>query len=87
VNFGLREVSRRTAQDQAAARPREKARSEYADDISDDTLIEGAINGMLISLDSHSVDPSIMGTADDYQLARAVDMLRDIALFSGRVVN
>jgi carboxyl-terminal processing protease len=34
-----------------------------------------------------SVDPSIMGTGDDYQLARAVDMLRGIALFNGRVVN
>src|SRR6266581_3234519 len=30
-----------------------------------------------------TVDPSIMGTADDYQLARAVDMLRGIALFNG----
>jgi len=37
--------------------------------------------------DQGSVDPSIMGTADDYQLARAVDMLRGIALFSGRAVN
>jgi carboxyl-terminal processing protease len=34
-----------------------------------------------------SVDPSIMGTADDYQLARAVDMLRGMALFNGRAVN
>ena len=34
-----------------------------------------------------TVDPSIMGTPDDYQLARAVDMLRGIALFNGRVVN
>jgi len=34
-----------------------------------------------------SVDPSIMGTAADYQLTRAVDMLRGIALFNGRVVN
>src|SRR6266478_5154765 len=34
-----------------------------------------------------TVDPSIMGTADDYQLARAIDMLRGIALFNGRVVN
>jgi carboxyl-terminal processing protease len=34
-----------------------------------------------------SVDPSIIGTPDDYQLARAVDMLRGIALFNGRVVN
>jgi carboxyl-terminal processing protease len=37
--------------------------------------------------DQGSVDPSIMGTGDDYQLARAVDMLRGISLFSGRVVN
>jgi carboxyl-terminal processing protease len=34
-----------------------------------------------------TIDPSIMGTPDDYQLARAVDMLRGIALFNGRVVN
>ncbi|MBV8888670.1 MAG: S41 family peptidase [Alphaproteobacteria bacterium] len=34
-----------------------------------------------------SVDPSLMGTADDYQLARSIDMLRGIALFNGRVVN
>jgi carboxyl-terminal processing protease len=34
-----------------------------------------------------SVDPTIMGTPEDYQLARAVDMLRGIALFNGRVVN
>src|SRR5713226_1115049 len=34
-----------------------------------------------------SVDPAIIGTPADYQLARAVDMLRGIALFNGRVVN
>ena len=34
-----------------------------------------------------SVDPSLIGTADDYQLARAVDMLRGISLFNGRVIN
>src|SRR5207302_7649848 len=34
-----------------------------------------------------TIHPSLMGTADDYQLARAVDMLRGIALFNGRVVN
>jgi hypothetical protein len=28
-----------------------------------------------------------MGTPSDYQLTRAVDMLRGIALFNGRVVN
>ena len=32
----------------------EKVRSAYVDDVSDDTLIEGAINGMLTSLDPHS---------------------------------
>jgi carboxyl-terminal processing protease len=37
--------------------------------------------------EASTVDPSIIGTADDYQLARAVDMLRGIALFNGRVVN
>jgi carboxyl-terminal processing protease len=34
-----------------------------------------------------TIDPAVMGTADDYQLARAVDMLRGIALFNGRLVN
>jgi carboxyl-terminal processing protease len=34
-----------------------------------------------------TVDPSIMGTPDDYQLARAIDMLRGIALFNGKVIN
>jgi carboxyl-terminal processing protease len=37
--------------------------------------------------DQATVDPSVIGTPDDYQLARAVDMLRGIALFSGRVEN
>ena len=30
-----------------------------------------------------TVDPTVIGTPDDYQLARAVDMLRGIALFGG----
>jgi carboxyl-terminal processing protease len=34
-----------------------------------------------------SVDPSVLGTAEDYQLARALDMLRGVALFNGRAVN
>jgi hypothetical protein len=34
-----------------------------------------------------SVDPSVIGTPTDYQLTRAVDMLRGIALFNGRVIN
>src|SRR6201987_4169323 len=32
----------------------EKVRAEYVDDVSDDSLIESAINGMLTSLDPHS---------------------------------
>ncbi|MBV8775715.1 MAG: PDZ domain-containing protein, partial [Alphaproteobacteria bacterium] len=32
----------------------EKVRSNYVDEVTDDTLIEGAINGMLTSLDPHS---------------------------------
>jgi carboxyl-terminal processing protease len=37
--------------------------------------------------DEKSVDPSLIGTPEDYQLARAVDMLRGISLFNGRVIN
>jgi carboxyl-terminal processing protease len=37
--------------------------------------------------DASSVDPTIMGTAADYQLARAVDMLRGMGLFNGRMIN
>src|SRR5579862_1876865 len=40
-----------------------------------------------IAAEQESIDPALMGTADDYQLARAIDMLRGIALFNGRVVN
>jgi len=32
----------------------ELVRSDYAEDVTDDTLVEGAINGMLTSLDPHS---------------------------------
>jgi carboxyl-terminal processing protease len=34
-----------------------------------------------------SVDPTIMGTAADYQLTRAVDMLRGMAKYNARLVN
>jgi len=36
---------------------------------------------------SASVDPTIMGTPADYQMTRAVDTLRGIALYNGRLVN
>jgi carboxyl-terminal processing protease len=34
-----------------------------------------------------SVDPTIMGTAADYQMTRAVDMLRGMAIYNSRLVN
>jgi carboxyl-terminal processing protease len=37
--------------------------------------------------EQNTVDPTLIGTPEDYQLARAVDMLRGIALFNGRVIN
>src|SRR5436190_12689061 len=32
----------------------EQVRKDYVDDVADDTLVEGAINGMLTALDPHS---------------------------------
>jgi carboxyl-terminal processing protease len=37
--------------------------------------------------DEGSVDPAVLGTSEDYQLARALDMLRGVALFHNRVAN
>jgi carboxyl-terminal processing protease len=39
------------------------------------------------SSENTAVDPSVMGTAQDYQLARALDMLRGVALFTGKASN
>jgi carboxyl-terminal processing protease len=50
--------------------------SDKKDDKKDDSAAEQG-----------AIDPAAMGTADDYQLARAVDMLRGIAMFNGRLVN
>jgi carboxyl-terminal processing protease len=36
---------------------------------------------------SATVDPSVLGTSSDYQLARAVDMLRGVALFGHRAAE
>ncbi len=36
---------------------------------------------------SSSVDPTIMGTDADYQMARAVVMLRGMAMYNSRLVN
>jgi carboxyl-terminal processing protease len=37
--------------------------------------------------ESGTVDPSVIGTSEDYQLARAVDMIRGVALFNSRVTS
>jgi carboxyl-terminal processing protease len=65
------------AKDEKAAKAGDKTAKapDKKDDKSDAAAEPGAI------------DPAIMGTADDYQLARAVDMIRGITLFNGRVVN
>ena len=44
-----------------------------------------SLGGFLYVPDGDSVWE--MGTPADYQLARAVDMLRGVAMFNGRVVN
>jgi carboxyl-terminal processing protease len=36
---------------------------------------------------ANSVDPAIMGTAIDYQMTRAVDMLRGMAIYNTKLVN
>jgi len=61
-------------------KPVEKTGSAKAADNKTDSAAPAAT-------EQSSVDPSIIGTPEDYQLARAVDMLRGIALFNGRVVN
>jgi len=57
-----------------------EAKPATASDLKRDDAVEGGA-------EQSSVDPSIMGKPEDYQLTRAVDMLRGIALFNGRVVN
>src|SRR5947209_5307533 len=73
----------------AADKPGDKAGDkpgDKKDDKSADGKDEKSDKGG-IAAEQSTIDPSLMGTADDYQLARAVDMLRGIALFNGRVVN
>jgi carboxyl-terminal processing protease len=37
--------------------------------------------------DQASVDPAVLGTAEDYQLARGIDIIKGISLFSSRTQN
>jgi carboxyl-terminal processing protease len=39
------------------------------------------------SPESTAVDPEVLGTTQDYQLARALDMLRGVVLFNSRAAN
>src|SRR6267378_2757532 len=61
-------------------KPPEKgeAKAATASDLKRDDGAEGGA-------EQSSVDPSIMGTPADYQLNRALDMLRGIELFNGRL--
>jgi carboxyl-terminal processing protease len=63
-----------------------KAGDQKDDKAKDDKAKDDKAKGES-AVEQSTIDPSIMGTPDDYQLARAVDMLRGIALFNGRVVN
>jgi carboxyl-terminal processing protease len=69
------------AGDKPGDKPGDKA-ADKPGDKKDDKSDKGDSGGA-----QGTIDPSVIGTADDYQLARAVDMLRGIALFNGRVVN
>src|SRR5437588_2035793 len=65
-----------------AGEPKDDKSADKAGDKKDDKSDKGET-----AAEQSTIDPSLMGTPDDYQLARAVDMLRGIALFNGRVVN
>src|SRR3954463_10075654 len=72
---------------QASAKPDDKA-AKSADKDKDKTgKADDKSNNDEDAAEEKSVDPSLIGTAEDYQLARAVDMLRGISLFNGRVIN
>src|SRR5580765_1963365 len=66
--------------------PKKDDKTAKAGDKKDDKAKDDKAKGES-AVEQSTIDPSIMGTPDDYQLARAVDMLRGIALFNGRVVN
>ncbi len=70
---------RRGRQDRASPGKKEAKVADASEGNSDDS------GGDLEA--SSSVDPSIMGTDRDYQLTRAVDMLRGMSLFNGRMIN
>src|SRR5437016_11404478 len=74
----------KTGDKSAKAGDKKDDKSAKKDDKKDDKKDEKKDDN---AADQGAVDPAVIGTADDYQLARAVDMLRGIALFNGRLVN
>jgi len=74
----------KTGDKTAKAGDKKDDKSAKKDDKKDDKKDEKKDDS---AADQGAVDPAVIGTADDYQLARAVDMLRGIALFNGRLVN
>src|SRR6202790_3133721 len=75
-------IERAPAKDDKTAKAADQKDDKAADDKADKSADKSET-----AAEQSTIDPSIMGTGDDYQLARAVDMLRGIALFNGRMVN
>ncbi|MGE0258855.1 MAG: S41 family peptidase [Alphaproteobacteria bacterium] len=73
----------------AAAKPDDKSakQADKTGKADDKSKIDDKSKTDEDAAEEKSVDPSLIGTAEDYQLARAVDMLRGISLFNGRVIN
>src|SRR3954469_4977631 len=74
---------------QASAKPDDKSAKSADKDKTgkaDDKKNDDKSNSDEDSAEEKSVDPSLIGTAEDYQLARAVDMLRGISPFNGRII-
>jgi len=75
----LRGALKNTDQTSAAGKPRTGGNAPAANVPPGTTPVEPQ--------DTSGVDPNVLGTAADYQLARALDMLRGVALFNTKASN
>jgi carboxyl-terminal processing protease len=75
----LRGALKNTDQTSAAAKPKPGAAAPGTNVPPGTTPVEPQ--------DTSGVDPAVLGTAADYQLARALDMLRGVALFNTKASN
>jgi carboxyl-terminal processing protease len=85
----IENVKKPDSDKQAAAKPDDKS-GKSADKTSkadDKSKSDDKTKSDEDAAEEKSVDPSLIGTSEDYQLARAVDMLRGISMFNGRVIN